>query len=308
MRLTLTSLLAGTLLAACTPANEPEAGDTEAGTVTTDTDAQAQEQASEETAPPPVSLTEKWKASGFNAPEGVAAAPDGAYFISNVGGDGSEKDGSGWISKVSPDGDVLAAEFATGMDAPKGMVVDRSILYVADIDRVHMVDPADGTLLNTMEIDGAQGLNDMTTWNASVLVSDSSGGRIWQINGDEASVWLEDDRLKGVNGLLGDGDRLLVATMSSGTLYEVTEAQEFSEIATGMENADGIGLTDGGYLVSAWPGQVWFVSEDGETHELLNTQEEGILQNDLTIIDGTVIVPNWLPGTVTAWSVEAAEE
>jgi hypothetical protein len=256
--------------------------------------------------PAPLTLTEQWKATGFNSPEGVVAAPGEGYFISNVAGDGSEKDGAGWISKLSWDGEMIEKEFATGMNAPKGMLIERGVLYVADIDSVHRFDPS-GTLLNTIEIDGAESLNDMTSWKSRLLVSDSSGGRIWQINDDGASVWLEGERLAGVNGLVSDGDRLLVATMESGSLYEVNEAGELNEIATGMKNADGIGRIDNGYLVSSWPGQIWFVNEDGETQEVLNTEDEGILQNDLTVIGGTVIVPNWLPGTVTAWSVEAAE-
>ena len=253
----------------------------------------------------PVSLTEKWVATGFSAPEGVAAAPGGGYFISNVAGNGGEKDGSGWVSKLSGDGEIEAEQFAIGMDAPKGMAVDRGILYVADLDRIHLVDPDDGTLLRTLTIEGAEGLNDMTVWNASVLVADSQTGRIYRLSGDEADIWLEDERLAGVSGLTSNGDRLLIATMESGSLYEITEAKTLNEIATGMKNADGIGVLESGYLVSSWPGQVWHVSKDGKTTEILNTQANGILQNDLTLIGDTLIIPNWMPGTVTAWTVEA---
>ncbi|WP_300395970.1 hypothetical protein [Henriciella sp.] len=286
-------------LAACQPAEETGAPA-----------ATAEREASETVEAPapadaPVRLVEQWKAEGFNAPEGVAAAPGGGYFISNVAGNGNDKDGAGWVSKISETGEVLEAQFGpTTMNAPKGMVVDRGILYVADLDRIHLINPDDGTLLKTMEIDGAEALNDMTAWNATLLASDSQGSKIWRISGDESGIWLEDERLSGVNGLTPDGDRLLVATMASGTLYEVNEAGDLTEIATGMENADGIGLIEGGYLVSSWPGQVWFVSEEGKVSEVLNTQEQGILQNDLTVFGNTVIIPNWMPGTVTAWTVE----
>ncbi len=294
MRTTTSLLAALALIAACEPANRTtETPGPDSLRQTPETDA-------------PIRLVERWKAEGFASPKGVAAAPGGGYFISNIAGEPDARDGSGWISKVSAEGEVLEERFATGMDAPQGMVVDRGILYVADIDRIHLVDPDDGTLLTTFDIKGAVALADMAAWNATVLVSDSAGGKIWRLAGDESGIWLEDERLAGVTGLEPDGDRLLVATKASGTLYAVNEAGALSEIVTGLDEAESVGRTEGGYLVSGLPGQVWFVSDKGETAELLNTQENGILQNDLTVFGDTVIIPNMLPGTVTAWTIEAA--
>lgn len=252
----------------------------------------------------PVDLVQLWTLDGFSAPEGVALAPDGNYFISNVAGNGDAEDGSGWISKISPFGEMIEAEFATGLDAPKGMVVDRGLLYVADINKIRVINSSDGSLLRTIDVEGADFLNDMTAWNAAVLASDSGTGRIYQLNGDEVSIWLEDERLQGANGLLPDGDRLLIATMGSGSLYEATAAGDLTEIASGMENADGIAIIDGGYLVSSWPGQIFHVTNDGEVSIALDTRAQSIFQNDLTLLNETVIVPNWMPGTVTAWKVD----
>ncbi|HBX98321.1 MAG TPA: hypothetical protein DEG72_15620, partial [Hyphomonas sp.] len=36
------------------------------------------------------SIEQAWIAEGFESPEGVAAAPDGGYFISNVVGEGTD--------------------------------------------------------------------------------------------------------------------------------------------------------------------------------------------------------------------------
>ena len=148
-------------------------------------------------------------------------------------------------------------------------------------------------------------LNDMTVWGNKVLVSDSATASIIDVSSGEPVVWLQDEEnLAGVNGLLGDGNRLLVATMASGSLYSVSEAGELTEIASGMENADGIGLVPGGgYMLSSWPGQIHYVSEDGTVTTLVDTTEEGILQNDLTEFGDIVLSPNWEPGTVTAWKV-----
>lgn len=255
------------------------------------------------------SLERLWIAEGFSAPEGVAPAPDGAYFISNVAGEGEAKDGAGWISKLSVDGELIVARFIDGLDGPKGMAVHNGLLYVADIDQVRTFDAASGAPGASIAIPDAKFLNDAAVWRGEVYVSDSGTGRIWRLAADGPQVWREGEELDGVNGLLADGERMLVSTMTSGSLYEATPNGGWREIASGMTDADGIGVipqsAGGGYLVSSWPGEIHYVGADRSVTSILNTREAGILQNDLTIFGDIVIVPNWQPGTVTAWKFSA---
>jgi len=136
-------------------------------------------------------------------------------------------------------------------------------------------------------------------------VSDSGGARIYVLRAGGAETWLADERLEGVNGVLGDGDRLLVTTMDGGELLSASPDGALTVLGGGMENADGVGpVPGGGWLVSSWPGQIFYVSPAGETTELIDTREAGIFQNDLTVFGNLVITPNWEPGTVTAQRIE----
>ena len=250
-------------------------------------------------------LVPLWVAEGFSDPEGVALAPDGTYFISNVAGGDIDEDGAGWISKLSADGAVLVDRWADNLAAPKGMAVAGGVLYVADIDRVRTFDAASGAPAATIPIDGAKFLNDATVWGGEVFVSDSGTARIWRLSAAGPVVWREGPELSGVNGLLGAGDLMFVSTMTSGSLYEAKSDGGWREIANGMKDADGIGVVPGGgWLVSSWPGEIYHVSADGAVKSVLNTRDEGVLQNDLTTFGDVVIVPNWEPGTVTAWRLE----
>jgi hypothetical protein len=252
-------------------------------------------------------LEREWLTQGFSNPEGVALAPDGALFISNVQGEADARDGEGFISRVSTSGDILALKFIEGLDAPKGMAVHEGRLYVADIDTVRIFDAASGEALEAAPIEGARFLNDITVWQNDIFVSDSGAGRIWRLTGSSIELWREGEELAGVNGLNGVGDRMLISTMDSGSLFEATDAGGWRTIASGMANADGVGPIKekpGGYLVSSWPGKIYHVSEKGAVTTLLDTMADKIFQNDLTIIDGLVLVPNWEPGTVTAWRVK----
>ena len=257
-----------------------------------------------ETAPEPIAVAnieQVWVSEGFESPEGAVEAPNGGYFISNVVGEGRDKDGNGYIAHIGPDGSVIEQHWAAKLDAPKGMAVLDGVLHATDIDSVVSFDVATGKRLGKVQIEGAQFLNDATEWGGSIYVSDSGDAAIYKIVDGAAELWLQDERLAGVNGLLGDGERMLISTMTTGSLYSVTADGELTEIADGMENADGIGLVPGGgYLVSSWPGQIHYVGEDGAVTTLF---DEPVSQNDLTVIGDAVIVPNWRQNTVTMWKV-----
>jgi hypothetical protein len=251
------------------------------------------------------SLELVWMASGFEQPEGAALAPDGGYFISNIGpGPEMEKDGNGYISRLNADGTVAAAKFAGGLDAPAGLAVHEGVLYAADRDGVVMFDAATGAPKGKVVIGGAGFLNDMTVWKGDVLVSDSGTATIHKVTPEGASVFATNAGWEGINGILGDGDRLLISTMTEGKLIDMRGPGAETVIATGMKDADGIGLVPGGgYLVSSWPGEIHHVGEDGVVTLMIDTRADGILQNDLSVFGDVVIVPNWEPGTVTAWKI-----
>ena len=264
------------------------------------------ETAETDTAPPAGrSLEMLWMASGFEQPEGAALAPDGNYFISNIGpGPETELDGNGYISKLNTDGTVAAAKFAEGLHAPAGLAVHDGVLYAADRDGVAMFDATTGAAKGKVKMEGVAFLNDMTVWKGDVLVSDSGTATIHKVTPEGASVFAASADWAGINGILGDGDRLLISTMTEGKLIDVRSADSESVIATGMKDADGIGLVPGGgYLVSSWPGEIHHVDDAGIVTLLIDTKSQGILQNDLSVFGDVVIVPNWEPGTVTAWRI-----
>ena len=293
MRAILLPVLAGQILQACTPVRPPETELVVPGQVVP--------------APPspPGSLEVLWIASGFEQPEGAALAPDGGYFISNIGpGEAGALDGNGYISRVNVDGTIAKARFAEGLHAPAGLTVHDGILYAADRDGVAMIDAATGQVRGKVLMEGVAFLNDMTVWKGNVLVSDSGTAKIHKVTPQGASVFAAADDWQGINGILGDGDRLLITTMTEGQLFAYRGPDEVSLVAAGMKDADGVGLIPGGgYLVSSWPGEIYHVGDDAGVTLLIDTKADGILQNDLSVFSDVVIVPNWEPGTVTAWKI-----
>lgn len=282
-------IFAAALLTACSASETPTQGE-ETAPATLETNSN--------TGP---RLEQVWLSEGFDRPEGVAVYND-TLLISNISGEGTAKDGEGWISRVSMSGEILEAKWVEGLNAPKGMAVRGNILFVADIDAYHTINANTGALLNTYEIEGAGFMNDVTVWNTDVFASDSSSASLYQLDENGYKLWLEDPQLDGINGVLGQGDNLIIATMTEGLLLSAGGGRGLAQIATGMTSADGVAtLPDGEYMVSSWPGQIWHVASDGDVTKLLDTEADGISQNDLTGVGDLIVVPNLTSGTVTAW-------
>src|ERR1700704_2671812 len=90
---------------------------------------------------------EVWRVAGLSNPESVLFDPTAnILYVSNVAGDAAGKDGKGFISRLSLDGKVLDLEWATGLDAPKGLAQVGDKLYVSDIDSLVAIDIKTGAI------------------------------------------------------------------------------------------------------------------------------------------------------------------
>ena len=60
-----------------------------------------------------------WEVTGLKNPESALHDPAaGAIYVSNTNSDVMEKDGNGFITKLTPDGEVLALEWVKDLDSP----------------------------------------------------------------------------------------------------------------------------------------------------------------------------------------------
>lgn len=249
-----------------------------------------------------------WKTAGFDTPECLLMAPDKTFlYVTNIDGDVSAKDGNGYISKIAPDGTLIEHKWATGMDAPKGMELDGDILYVSDIDTLLAIDAHSGKITKTIPSDTALFLNDVAVVpGLGVLVSDSRAQSIFLYDGSTFELWLKDEQLDGINGLTLHDGHVLVTTMTKGELFSLNvKTKALTKLAGGMEKADGIKvLSDGSYITSSWPGQLWHVSTAGKTSLLQDTSAEEIYMNDFELDGDTVYIANLNQGTVQAIDVK----
>ncbi|TAL30119.1 PQQ-binding-like beta-propeller repeat protein [Phenylobacterium sp.] len=244
-----------------------------------------------------------WRLSGLADPESVALGADGrTLYVANVAGEGDVKDGNGFISRVSTRGKMLEREWVRGLDAPKGAIVKGDRLFVSDIDQLVEIDTRTARIVARYPVPGAKFLNDVAVApDGTVLVADSGTARILQLKDGQVSLWSADPELRSVNGLLPEADRLLVTTMEGKFLAFDYRARAVKVLATGLGQADGVARAQGDeYLISEWPGRLFLVEPNG-MRTVLDSREAGVYINDFIRVGDLLIVPNWKPGTITAY-------
>ena len=102
-------------------------------------------------------LQQLWVTEGFSNPESVIYdEANNVLYVSNVNGTPLNKDGNGFISKVSLDGKILKMDWVTGMDAPKGLAIHNGKLYAADIDTLIEIDITNAKIINAYTVNDAK--------------------------------------------------------------------------------------------------------------------------------------------------------
>lgn len=214
--------------------------------------------------------------AGLRQPESVLhdSVAD-VYLVSSVDGMPLEKDGNGFISRVSPDGRMLQARWIAGgqggvtLHAPKGSGIRGDTLYVADIDVVRRFHRTTGAPLGEIAVPGATFLNDVAVGaDGSVYVTDTGlrmgAGRMQASGTDAVYRILPGGRIQAMargaelgspNGLVVDADGgVTVAAMTASEVYRVAPDGSRTPLrAPRRGQLDGVVRTRGGaLLVSDW--------------------------------------------------------
>jgi hypothetical protein len=251
-------------------------------------------------------LIKLWEtARDINVPESVL--PDlnkSILYVSLIEGGPWDADGKGGVAKLSTSGKIIDTTFITGLNAPKGLGKFGNRLYVADLSDVVVIDVNKGKVEKKIPIPGASGLNDITVSNKGVVyVSDSKTSKIWKIQNDHPTLFL--DNISGANGLKSIGDDLIFAEGKD--LKKADANKKISLIATVTDGIDGIEpIGNGDFLVTSWSGYIYYVHANGKVETLLETHEQKINAADIGYNPQKkiVYVPTFLHKTIAAYQLK----
>lgn len=214
-------------------------------------------------------------ADGFSTPESVLYDADQqVWFVSNINGSPSAKDGNGFISRLTSDGVIDSLHFVQGgrggarLDAPKGLAITGDTLWVTDINVLRGFNRMTGAPVATIEFGRrALFLNDIAATPDSALFLTDTGiiiadsmthpgpDRIFRLKGRTITVSAEGAHLQGPNGITWDdaeGGRLIMVPFGGTTIFVGKQGSGAIPMAIGPGQHDGVVVLDGRILVSSW--------------------------------------------------------
>ncbi|HYQ56330.1 MAG TPA: hypothetical protein VEP89_03205, partial [Draconibacterium sp.] len=164
-----------------------------------------------------------------------------------------------------------------------------------------------GEVLNEYKNSKSKGLNDVTVADdGSVFISDSDGNCIFKIENGSMNVFVEDDRIRGMNGIYAEGDLLYVG--GSNNFFTVNQKnKEIEVIAEEVGYLDGIEkVAEGVFATSDWQGQVYLIEPGKGTEKILDTTPKEINAADLGFIpdNNLLLVPTFNNNKVIAYQLD----
>ena len=273
-------------------------------------------------AAPPAAVV---KYTGLMTPESVLYDADGdRYIVSNINGKPTDKDNNGFISVLSPDGQVTTLKWIEGgknkvkLDAPKGLALVKGVLYVADITSVRMFDAKTGAPKGDVAIPESTFLNDLASGpDGKVYVSDSGlkgGAKGLEPTGTDAVYVIEKGKAKAIakgkdlgapNGLLVVDNGVVVVTFGSGEVYRLDEKgkkQDVSKPPAG--HLDGVVSLGDSLLVSSWEASSVYKGKLGGTFEAVLTDQKSPADIGYDTKRGRLLVPHFLEDTVEVYELK----
>jgi len=227
----------------------------------------------------PVRMVSESTITGFAFPESVGCdATERVLYVSNFGGTElkpGEKDGKGYIMKVSLDGKVLEQRaFNVTMNKPKGQWIEGSRLWVTDIDSVWSFDTR-SKQSRRLPIPGAVFANDPAVSGGVLYVSDNRGDQVFSI---APADFLAANVQPKVTSLL-KGREI--------NAHGLWPARDGSLLMAGFAGAD----KARGIQSMARGGAVQALAAPG-----------GMLDGLYEMRDGTILYTDWKTGSLNSWS------
>jgi len=231
-------------------------------------------------------VTHRIEGAGFRAPESVFHdEADDIYLVSNVNGDPAGEEDNGFISRVTPDGEVEELKWIDGeagdftLNAPKGMMILGDSLYVADVDCVRVFVRPTGDHSHDICFSDATFLNDLTVDENNIFYVTDSGsedepGALFRFSVDGGQALLvEGEHLGGPNGIAFTPRGFIVATFETGALVRMTAEGEQTPMTPQSERQlDGIVFReDESFFFSSWgDSAVYAVGGDGSVSQAVS--------------------------------------
>lgn len=252
-----------------------------------------------------------------------------AFFVSNINGNPSQKDGNGLIVRVDAANTSSVTTLVQGgkngasLNAPKGIAIAGDTLWVADIDAVRAFNKRTGAPIATVDLRPMQAtfLNDVVIGpDSAVYVTDSGirfdangavthpgKDRIFRISGRKATVaFASDSLLASPNGIAWDtaNARFIVGQFTGKNVVAWKPGDStVTQIVAGPGSYDGVEvLGDGRILVTSWADSAVHAISNGTVTKVIGNVD-GPADIGIDTKRNVVAVPRFTAGRVEYFTI-----
>lgn len=294
------------------------------------TDTTAAKAADTAVAAAPAMFASAGATDSMKTPESVRYDADlDAYFVSNINGNPSQKDGNGFIARVDAGNTATMTVVVQGgkngatLNAPKGIAIIGDTLWVADIDAVRAFNKRTGAVIANIDLRPMKAtfLNDVVAGpDGSVYITDSGivfdakgamthpgKDQIFKITGRKPTIAIKSDSaLKSPNGIAWDGanGRFVLGPFADKvvTAWKAGDST-VTPIATGPGSYDGVEiLGDGRILITSWADSSVSVIANGAFRKVIGNVE-GPADIGVDTKRNVVAVPRFNAGRIEYFTI-----
>ncbi|WP_437596814.1 SMP-30/gluconolactonase/LRE family protein [Sorangium sp. So ce590] len=264
--------------------------------------------------------------TGFAKPESVLYDADNdRYLVSNINGNPDDKDNNGFISVLSPDGQVTNLKWIEGgkakvkLDAPTGSAIAKGVLYVADLTTVRMFDLKTGAPKGEIAIPGTTLLNDVAAApDGKVYVSDSgfkigaignleatSSDAMYVIEKGKAKALVKTTDLHMPNGIAWSDKGLVVCSSGAPEVFRLDEKGAKQDATTTAPGGrlDGLISLGDSLLVTSHEASAVLRGKLGGTFEVAIPEQKTPADIGYDTKRGRVLVPHVMADTVDVYEL-----
>jgi hypothetical protein len=262
------------------------------------------------------------KISSFKHPENVYIIDANKVLIADIGKTfkSTERDSDGVVYQCVM-GNINAKNKLNKtfkLNAPKGMMVNGTTLFIADIDRIVIANVETGTKIDEIVFtDTTVSLNDIFLLDDNtLLVSVTNKHELFAVTlSSKEIINLSNSSVEGANGLCKNEKKIYVCGFASkekkkGSLYEYDlESNKVSTIVRELGHLDGMKLYNNKLLVSDWGadynhGKIWEI--DLETKKPSIVLEDEMLKSPsgFDLLENTLIMPCLDSGNILVYKLK----
>jgi len=257
-------------------------------------------------------ITKTWETEAvFTVPESVVYDPKReVLYVTNF--DQAARNTTGpeqYISKLSPEGEILEMKYIDSLDNPLGMQIYNDKLFVAEKGGFAIINLNTTKVEQRIDLPEAMFPNDLEIdKQGRVYISDSRKNVIWICENGTCEIWLEGKEILDPNTLRIIDNKLFVGNSGDQWLKAFDLDSKKMELIADMGPGfiDGIRvMQNGDLLVSVWQGYLFRVTKDGQVTKVLDLHNNGIYIADFEYVQETqmLYIPSFYLNKVVAFKV-----